>query len=299
MSTSPKPLFNRMLAIGVGLIGGSICLGAKKAGLVRHVLGYSRKLDTTHEALALGLIDECVVGPGDANLRNVDAVVLSIPVRQYGQVLSQFLPVVPANCVLFDAGSTKADVLGVLNELEPKFPGLKARFVLAHPIAGGETHGPKAAQAGLFEGKNTVVCPLPETAATALARIESFWKALGARLSHMQAIDHDDMFGAVSHLPHLLAFAYVASVLEHPKGGQYMREGGAGFRDFTRIAASSPEMWADIFQNNSTALLAMLDGFEATIGALRQAIAQGDRKTLEQVLGKAAHYRSQWNPQSN
>lgn len=298
MSAPGKPprLFNRVLAIGVGLIGGSICLGAKQRGLVGHVLGYSRRLETTHEALRLGLIDECVVSPGDSTVRQVDAVVLSIPVRQYKQVLTQFLPVLSANCVIFDAGSTKADVVDMIAELEPQFPGLIARFVPAHPIAGGETHGPAAALPDLFVGKNCVLTPLAGTSAVNLERVAAFWKALGATVNQMQALDHDEMFGTVSHLPHLLAFAYVASVLDHPKGGRFMQEGGAGYRDFSRIAASSPEMWADIFQNNSKALLAALGQFEHTISRLRQAIEQDDRKTLEQVLATAADYRSAWKP---
>ena len=287
-------VFNRMLAIGVGLIGGSICLAAKKKGLVSHVLGYSRKLETAHEALKLGIVDECIAGPGDANLRNVDAVVLSIPVRQYKQVLTQFLPVLPPTCLIFDAGSTKSDVAVMLDELEQQFPGLKSRFVLAHPIAGGEAHGPSAAVANLFEGRNCVLCPLEQTSVVGLKKVEAFWAGIGAKLSTMNAMDHDEMFGAVSHLPHLLAFSYVASVLGHPKGADFMKEGGAGYRDFTRIAASSPEMWADIFQNNSAALLNMLGAFEANIASLRLAIETDDRKSLERILGQAADYRSQW-----
>lgn len=294
----PKSLlFDRLLAIGVGLIGGSICLASKKQGLAGHVLGYSRRLETSHEALRLGLVDECVAGADDANLRNVDAVVLSIPVQQYQRVLTQFLPVLPPNCLIFDAGSTKSDVLEVLEALEPQFPGLSSRFVLAHPIAGGETHGPAAATATLFQDRSCVLCPLPQTNPAYLSKVERLWSALGARIRHMNAVDHDEMFGAVSHLPHLLAFAYVASVLNHPKGELFMKEGGAGYRDFTRIAASSPEMWADIFQNNSKALLATLGEFERTVGRVRQAIEQSDRKALEQVLVQAANYRSAWKPQ--
>lgn len=287
-------IFNRMLAIGVGLIGGSICLAAKKKGLVGHVLGYSRKLETAHEALKRGIVDECIVGPGDANLRNVDAIVLSIPVRQYKQVLTQFLPVLPPNCLIFDAGSTKSDVASMLNELEVQFPGLKSRFVLAHPIAGGESHGPAAAVADLFEGRNCVLCPLEQTSPVGLKKVEKFWTGIGAKLSTMNAMDHDEMFGAVSHLPHLLAFSYVASVLGHPKGAEFMTEGGAGYRDFTRIAASSPEMWADIFQNNSAALLSMLSKFESSTASLRTAIENNDRATLERILGQASEYRSHW-----
>jgi prephenate dehydrogenase len=287
-------IFNRMLAIGVGLIGGSVCLAAKKKGLVGHVLGYSRKLETAHEALRLGIVDECIAGPGDSNVRNVDAVVLSIPVRQYRQVLTQFLPSLPPNCLIFDAGSTKSDVALMLNELEQQFPGLKSRFVLAHPIAGGEAHGPAAAVANLFEDKNCVLCPLEQTNPAGLKKVESFWAGIGAKLSTMNAKDHDEMFGAVSHLPHLLAFSYVASVLGHPKGAEFMKEGGAGYRDFTRIAASSPEMWADIFQNNSDALLSMLGRFEVNISSLRAAIENNDRAALEGILSRASEYRSHW-----
>lgn len=291
---APGVIFERMLAIGVGLIGGSVCLAAKKNGLVAHVLGYSRKSETTHQALSLGIVDECIVGPDDSSLRAVDAVVLSIPVQQYKQVLTQFLPVLPPNCLIFDAGSTKSDVAHLLDDLELQFPGLKNRFVLTHPIAGGESHGPSAAVADLFEGRNCVVCPLEQTNQASLNKVENFWAGVGAKPSTMNAMDHDEMFGAVSHLPHLLAFSYVSSVLAHPKGAQFMKEGGAGYRDFTRIAASSPEMWADIFQNNSTALLNMLASFEDNISSLRLAIQSKDRATLERILSQASQYRSNW-----
>lgn len=293
---SQSKIFNRILVIGVGLIGGSICLAAKKHGLVGHVLGYSRKLETTHQALHLGLIDECVTSPSDANIRHVDAVVLAIPVQQYKAVLTQFLPVLPSQCVFFDAGSTKADVVEVLGELESSFPALRARFVPSHPIAGGESHGPSAAHALLFEGRNCVITPMVQTQANYITKVEQFWLAVGARVRTMNPNDHDEMFGTVSHLPHLLAYAYVASVLSHPKGAQFMKEGGAGYRDFTRVAASSPEMWSDIFQNNSKPLLDALSAFEATIAHMRQAIEQGDRKTLETILSSAAEYRGNWTP---
>lgn len=288
-------LFKRMLAIGVGLIGGSICLSARKQGLVGHTLGYSRKLETTHDALKLGLIDECVTSPGDAGLRSVDAVVLAVPVQQYRRLLTEFLPVLSPNCLVFDAGSTKTDVQAVVDDLESEFPGLRTRFVGVHPIAGGEKNGPIAARADLFVDKNCVLCPGTEVPAATVQKVEAFWQGMGAKISHMNPLEHDEMFGAVSHLPHLLAFAYVAALLNHPKGKVFMKEGGAGFRDFTRIAASSPEMWADIFENNDKALLHMLDGVEATLKTLRLAIETKDRKTLEQALAGAAEYRKHWN----
>lgn len=289
-----KPLFKRFLAIGVGLIGGSACLGAKQAGLVGHVLGYSRRLETSHQALALGLIDECVSDPSDAILKTVDAVLLSVPVQQYEKVLRQFLPVLPPSALLFDAGSTKHDVQELIQKLELDFPGLGARFVGAHPIAGGEKNGPGAAVAGLYQGKTCVICPNPDNDVLRIDQTERFWSGLGATLRRMEALDHDEMFGAVSHLPHLLSFAYVASVLTHTKGAHFMDEGGAGFRDFTRIAASSPEMWADIFQNNDRALLQFLDRFESTLRTWRQAIVDRDRKFLDRALREASDYRATW-----
>lgn len=293
--TEPKPpVFQRLLVIGVGLIGGSACLGAKKRGLAKHILGFSRKLETSHEALSLGIIDECISDPSDPNLKNVDAVLLAVPVRQYEKVLRQFLPVLPSTCLIFDAGSTKHDVLKVIDQLAPSFPSLPSRFVGAHPIAGGERHGPSAADAVLFQGKACVVCDDPRIDPVRLAQVEGFWSALGATVRHMNAQDHDEMFGAVSHLPHFLAFAYVAGILSHEKGEQFMSEGGAGFRDFTRIAASSPEMWADIFQNNAHALLGMLDRFDEVSAKMRSAIESQNRDELDSILKTASRYRSAW-----
>ncbi|HEX5487107.1 MAG TPA: prephenate dehydrogenase/arogenate dehydrogenase family protein [Limnobacter sp.] len=294
MNKEASPIFKNMLAIGVGLIGGSVCLSARKRGLVRHVLGFSRRLETTHEALRLGLVDECITGPGDFNLRNVDAVVLSIPVQQYRKVLMDFLPVLPASCLIFDAGSTKTDVQAVVDELDLQFPGLKSRFVGVHPIAGGEKQGPSAASPDLFVDRNCIVCASDAVPEGTVAKVESFWNAMGARLSRMNPADHDDMFGAVSHLPHFLAFAYVAALLDTPNGERFMLEGGAGFRDFTRIAASSPEMWADIFQNNATAMLRSLSAFESTIADLRHAIEQGNRSEIEKTLTRASVFRKNW-----
>ena len=300
MSAPGKPprLFNRVLAIGVGLIGGSICLGAKQRGLVGHVLGYSRRLETTHEALRLGLIDECVVSPGDSTVRQVDAVVLSIPVRQYKQVLTQFLPVLPANCVIFDAGSTKADVVDMIAELEPQFPGLIARFVPAHPIAGGETHGPAAALPDLFVGKNCVLTPLAGTSAVNLERVAAFWKALGATVNQMQALDHDEMFGTVSHLPHLLAFAAVNALTAQPQGAAYLDMAGPGFRDFSRIAASDASVWRDILNANHAEVLTQVGHFRAALDQFETALKLGDSQTLQHLIQQASDVRSAWTLQA-
>lgn len=295
MAEMKAPVFQRLLVIGVGLIGGSVCLGAKKKGMVKHVLGFSRKLETSHEALSLGIIDECISDPSDPNLRNVDAVLLAVPVGQYQKVLRQFLPVLPSGCLIFDAGSTKHDVLKVVDELATQFPTLPARFVGSHPIAGGERHGPAAADAALFDGKTCVVCNDSRLDPVRLQQVQGFWSGLGATVRQMDPLDHDEMFGAVSHLPHFLAFAYVAGVLSHEKGRWFMSEGGAGFRDFTRIAASSPEMWADIFQNNDKALLGMLDRFEEVATRMRKAIESQNREELDSILKVASEYRSSWN----
>lgn len=291
-----SPVFRQLLAIGVGLIGGSACLDAKRVGIVKRVFGHSRKLETSHQALGLGIIDEVIADPSDSKLREIDAVLLSIPVKQYKSVLTKFLPVLSPTCIIFDVGSTKADVQGVIDELESTYPGLSARFVGSHPIAGGEKHGPSACVPGLFAGKTCVIAAGAKSKPEAVSKVERFWGFLGANLRHMDPLDHDEMFGAVSHLPHLLAFAYVNSVLSHSKGEKFMAEGGAGFRDFTRIAASSPEMWADIFQSNDVALLRMLDSFEASLLDIRRAIELGKRGELDKLLGQASNYRGNWQP---
>ncbi len=288
------PMFKRFLVIGVGLIGGSVCKAIRQKGLVEHILGFSRRLETAHEALSLGLIDECISDPSDANLKKVDAVFLAIPVGQYEVVLRQFLPVLPANCLVFDAGSTKFDVAQLVEQLNHDFPGLNSRFIGAHPIAGSEKHGPSSALANLFESKTCVLCPNKQTEESKLRQVARFWEYLGASTQLMDPKDHDEMFAAISHLPHYLAFAYIAGIQTHPKGELFMREGGTGFRDFTRIAASSSEMWGDIFESNQKAMLEMLDRFDLVSQKMRTAIETGDRERLDQILNTVRVFRESW-----
>lgn len=287
-------MFKRFLVIGVGLIGGSVCKAVRKKGLANHIIGFSRRLETAHEALSLGLIDECVSDPSDPNIKKVDGVFLAIPVGQYEAVLRQFLPVLPPSCLIFDGGSTKHDVAELVQSLSAQFPALPSRFVGSHPIAGGEKHGPSSAVADLFDNKACIICPNEKTEEAKVQAVKRFWEHLGARIQFMNALDHDEMFGAISHLPHFLAFAYIAGVRTHPKGELFMQEGGAGFRDFTRIAASSSEMWADIFQSNHKAMFSMLDRFDQASQDMRKAIEKGDREKLDEILNAVRQYRENW-----
>ena len=291
-------LFKRLAVIGTGLMGGSVALAAKHHGLVSEVIGYSRRLSTAQEARRLGVVD-VAVDQIDKALEGADAVYVAAPVAQFPAVFAQMAPVierlpVAQRPVMFDAGSTKGDVYAAVLQASVNAPSFAQQFVLCHPIAGAERHGPSAATAALHTGRTLVMCPVAETSADAYARVKSFWQALGVRLKEMPAAEHDDMFAAVSHLPHWLAYAYVSSQLGHADGEKFMAEGGGGFRDFTRIAASSPEMWMDIFQANKAPLLAHLDRFEAQLLMMRSALEQGDSEGLRVVLDQAAQFRSSW-----
>jgi prephenate dehydrogenase len=290
--------FSRLAIVGVGLIGGSLALAAKHKGLAKSVVGYSRNIETATQAQELGLIDE-VAGDFDTLLRQVDAIFIATPVAQFSSLFAEIAPRLKplANGtlpVIFDAGSTKGDVEQVVIEQAKLYPLFAKRFVLCHPIAGAERHGPTAASLQLYDQKTVVLCKSDRTDHDAFGYVSAFWHALGAQLKILTPQVHDDMFAAVSHLPHLLAYVFVASLLKHPNGSDYMAEGGGGFRDFTRIAASSPEMWADIFQANRIALNNHLDAFIDLLQEMRSSLHANDRSTLLDVLTTASTFRSNW-----
>ncbi len=295
---APKVMFKRLAIIGTGLMGGSLALAAKQRGLVQEVVGYSRRLSTAQQAQALGVVDSAVDSLAQA-LEGADAVYIAAPVAQFPALFAQMAPLVQAageqNApVLFDAGSTKSDVLAAVDAVSEQYPLFASRFVPCHPITGAERHGPLAADALLHAGRTLVMCQSPRTSPQAYERVKQLWLALDVVLKEMSAQDHDDMFAAVSHLPHWLAYAYVSSQLSQSKGAQFMAEGGGGFRDFTRIAASSPEMWMDIFRANRQHLLEHLSLFEARLAQMKTALQQGDEQSLQQWLQEAAHFRAGW-----
>jgi prephenate dehydrogenase len=278
--------FEKVAVIGVGLIGGSFALALKSANACGRVVGIGRSAANLRLALDSGLIDSIA-----ADASGADLVLVATPVAQTPQVLASLAPQLKPSAIVTDAGSTKRDVVAAARAAL----GAKLRqFVPAHPIAGAEQSGAAAASADLFRGKRVVLAPLPENPAASLAAIEAAWTACGARVTRMSAEEHDAVFAAVSHLPHLLAYALVHEFAGRVNSAQLFGYAAGGFRDFTRIASSHPEMWRDICVANREPLLAELDRYAAKLRALRPLLERGDGAALEQLFAEARAARERW-----
>ena len=283
-------MFEKVAIIGVGLIGGSFALGLKKAGLARQVVGLERSPAALARARELGLIDTAAQNM-EAAIRGADLVLLAAPVAQTAAILSALAPFLAPGAIVTDAGSTKCDVVAAARIALGEKIG---QFVPGHPIAGRETNGPDAADAHLYAGKKAVLTPLPENSLDDVAKVARAWEACGAAVHQLSPQEHDGVFAAVSHLPHLLAFALVDEVARQPHAATLFQYAASGFRDFTRIAASSPEMWRDISLANRDALLGELDAYLAQLTTLRGHLAAGDGAALEAVYGNARRARRAW-----
>ncbi len=276
--------------IGVGLIGGSFALGLKHAGRVERVLGYGRDEKSIAQARALGLIDKSVSLAEMA--AQADVIVIATPVKAFPAVLQELAPHLQANAVVSDVGSTKAEVIRQARDI---LGGKIGQFVPAHPIAGSHASGPTAAIPDLFQERNVIITPLAENKLQDVELISELWRACGARVQILaQAKDHDDIFAAVSHFPHFLASAYMSFMESDPVRQQALQMGGTGFRDFTRIAAGSPEMWRDIFLSNQEAMLAQMSAFEKEFTHIRQLLENKDTDGIYNWLDKAAKLRKNW-----
>ncbi len=286
-------MIDRLVITGVGLIGGSFALALKHKGLVKHVTGVGRGRANLERALELGLID---VIAGDkaaatAAYAKADFIFVATPVGQMARVFAAIAPQLKDGAVVTDGGSTKSDVVALARAA---FGARLGQFVPAHPIAGAELTGADAAKANLYEGKKLVMAPLPETAPGAILRVQSAWEACGASVSTMSPELHDKTFAAVSHLPHVLAFALVDEIARKPHTDTLFQYAASGFRDFTRIAGSSPEMWRDISLANRTALLTEIDEFAARLQAVRAMIDASDAAALDAVFANARNARRAW-----
>jgi prephenate dehydrogenase len=282
--------FERVAVVGVGLIGGSFALALKAAGACGHVVGAGRDPQNLRRARELGAIDS-IAPDAAAAARGADLVLVAAPVAQFERIFAGIAPALGERALLTDAGSTKRDVVAAARAaLGAKI----ARFVPAHPIAGAEQSGAAAARADLFLGKRVVLAPLAENPDDAVARVAAAWEACGARIFRMTPQQHDAVFAAVSHLPHLLAYALVHEIAGRSDSAQLFGYAAGGFRDFTRIASSHPEMWRDICVANRDALLAELDRFAARLAALRPLVERGDAQALEQVFAEARAARERW-----
>ncbi len=283
-------VFNKIVIFGVGLIGGSFALALKRAGAVKHVVGMGRSGRSLERAQALGIVDEIGVSM-QAALTDADLVLIAAPVAQTETILSSIKPYLQAGTIVTDAGSTKTDVVAsARTALGEKI----AQFVPAHPIAGRESNGPDAAIPDLYEGKKVVLTALKENTAADIERVMAAWKHCGAIIHRLSAEEHDSVFAAVSHLPHLLAYALVDDIAKKPHADLLFAFAASGFRDFTRIAGSSPEMWRDISLANQEALLAELDAYMAQLNTMRAMLAAKDGPGLEAVYANARRARQNW-----
>jgi prephenate dehydrogenase len=283
---NPSSNFGTVTIVGVGLIGASLGLALKKAGVVTKVLGVGRSKENLEQAQKMGAIDG-VVDLVEA-AKQSDVIVLCMPVAQMRAAFEVIEPHLEPRTMITDAGSTKGDVILAAKEVL----GKKAcQFVPAHPIAGGAQHGARAAKADLFQGKQTIICPLQENSLDDIALIMGFWESVGSAVKKIGSVQHDAIYAAVSHLPHLLSYALMASVVNSEDADQKLDHVGAGFKDFTRIAASSPEMWRDICLGNRTAILQELDRYLLIVNHMRKLIEAGDGDGLEKLLNKASKAR--------
>ena len=285
-------MFEQLGLIGCGLIGGSFALALKKAGLVKRIVGYSQSPASTERARQLGVID---AGAPSALLaaEGADLVLMAIPVSASESTFHAIRHAVTAATLVMDVGSTKSDVIdaarrGLLQQL--------GSFVPAHPIAGKEVAGVEHAEATLFSGRQVVLTPVDATLPAHVQRATQTWRAMGAHVTTMTAADHDNALAAVSHLPHLLAFAYANGIAGQPEGARFLELAGSGFRDFSRIAASDPIVWRDILLANRTQVLVQAKEFRKALDALEAAIVAGDHGALEASIVTASQTRSGWKP---
>jgi len=281
--------FSRVVIVGVGLIGGSLALALKRAGVVGTVVGVGRSPASLQKALDLGVIDEAATLADAA--RGASVIVLCAPVAQNFALLHALEPHLQPGTIVTDAGSTKSDVImAAKTALGDKV----AQFVPAHPIAGRELNGVEAALPDLYVGKKTVLCPLQENSRADVAAVRAMWESAGAECHVMSAVQHDAVFAAVSHLPHVLSYALVEQVANAEDAALKLGFAGGGFRDFTRIAASSPEMWRDICVANRDALLRELNTYQSVLAHLKAQIEKGDGDALERIFARASKTRLAW-----
>lgn len=285
------PQILTLAIIGVGLIGGSLSLALKAKHAVTRVVGVGRTRANLDEALALGIIDAAV---SIEEAASADVIFVATPVAQMPTVFAALKPHLRANSVITDGGSTKQDVIAAARAgLGEKF----SQFVPAHPIAGTEKTGAAAAFATLYEKRKVVLCAETETNSDALSRVTAMWRATGAEIHNMNAAEHDDVFAAVSHLPHLLAFALVDMLADMPRADTYFNYAASGFRDFTRIAAGSPEMWRDISAANRVALREQLSAYRARLDAFDAWLAHANAEdvvAIERAYTRASEARRAW-----
>jgi prephenate dehydrogenase len=283
-------VLKKLVIFGVGLIGGSVASALKKAGSSAEIVGVGRSSESLQTAIDLNVIDTASSNIAEA-LLHADIVLIAAPVAQTPLILNAIKPHLHADTVVTDAGSTKSDVLACAQEiLGEQF----TQFVGGHPIAGAEKSGVTAAMADLYINKNVVLTPTLYTNQNAVQRVRELWQSCGANVTEMPAETHDGIFAAVSHLPHLLAFALVDDIASRANAEQLFGFAASGFRDFTRIAGSHPEMWRDISLANKTALMNEITAYQDELSRLKQLLEHDDGDSLHALFERASTARNNW-----
>ncbi len=285
------PPLKHITLIGVGLIGGSFVLDLKRLGLVEKVVGIDLNRENLDRALERKVIDEAFTEIGAESIGGADLVLIATPVSTLPAICQAIRPFLSAQTLVSDVGSTKQSALAAFAEYLPEH---LPNCIAAHPIAGSDRHGALAAQFGLYQDKKLIITPHGQEYSDGLSRLESLWQAVGANTFRMSAAEHDAIFAAVSHMPHLLAFAFVHEMFDHPDGQTYLQFAASGFRDFTRIASSHPAIWTDICMANKTSLLGLLSGVQAQLETLRDMLEQDDRAALYRYFEEAKETRDEW-----
>jgi prephenate dehydrogenase len=277
----------KLAVIGVGLIGASFALALREAGKVSQVLGVGRNRANLDLARERGIID-AIAGDAGAAARGADIVLVAAPVAQFPGIFAQLKD---CKALITDAGSTKRDVVAAARTA---LGARIAQFVPAHPVAGAEKSGAGAASAELFRARRVILTPLEENPPSAIAQVQALWEACGARITRLDPDEHDTVLAAVSHLPHVLAYALVHDIARRDNAEQLFSYAAGGFRDFTRIASSHPEMWRDICIANRDRLLSELDRYQATLADVQQLLQASDAAGLEKLFAEARAARNRW-----
>ena len=283
-------MFNQLGVIGCGLMGGSFALALKRAGLVKRVIGYSKSPSTTEKARKLGVIDQAAESALLA-VSGSDIVLIAVPVAATEATFKAIRHLIEPGVLIMDVGSTKRDVVDAARRVLKEHV---TSFVPAHPIAGKEAAGIEHADAALYAGRQVILTPLPQTSPDLLQRATDCWAAIGSQVLRMTPDNHDAAFAAVSHLPHMLAYAYFNSVSRQPAGRDFLSLAGPGFRDFTRIAASDVAVWRDILTSNREEVLKQSMRFRHALEAMEHAMKSGNTEALEDMIRSASEARAGW-----
>ena len=283
-----EPLFDKIALIGIGLIGGSIALAARRGGLAREIVAATRSAETAATANRLKLVDHCGTDLAAA-CEGADLVIVCTPVGACGAVAQIIAPRLEPGCIVSDVGSVKQAVIDAMAPHLPK----GVHFVPAHPVAGTENSGPESGFAELFDGRWCILTPLPDSDPAAVAKLETFWTALGSLVEKIDAAHHDRILAITSHLPHLIAYTIVGTAddLGGHLNSEILKFSAGGFRDFTRIAASDPTMWRDVFLNNREAVLEVLQRFQEDLFYLQRAIRWGEGDKLFDLFNRTREIR--------